>query len=58
VTSVVAAVRDLFGNTNGAPPTDSFPAQHPVLVSLLWCAAILAVFVPLAVRRYRAAASR
>jgi len=58
VTSVVTAVRDLFGNTNGAPPLDSFPAQHPILVSLAWCAAILAVFVPLAVSRYRAAATR
>ena len=53
ITSVVAAVRTLFGNTNGAPPLDNFPAQHPVLVSLLWSAALLVVFVPLSVRKYR-----
>ncbi len=55
ITSVVAAVRDLFGNTNGVPPADSFPSQHPLLVSVVWTAVILAVFVPLAVRKYRTA---
>jgi hypothetical protein len=27
--------------------------QHPVLYTLIWAAAIIAVFAPLAVRRYR-----
>ncbi len=58
ISSVVAAVRDLFGNAAGAPPMDSFPAQHPMLVSVLWSLALIAVFLPLAVRRYRSAASR
>jgi hypothetical protein len=30
-----------------------FPSQHPGLVTLLWVAAIIAVFGPLGVRRYR-----
>jgi ABC-2 type transport system permease protein len=58
ITSVVAAVRKLFGNSNGAPPLDNFPAHHPVGVSLAWSIVLLVVFVPLAVSRYRAAASR
>ena len=58
ITSVVAAVRDLFGNTNGVPPTDSFPSQHPLVVALGWTALILAVFVPLAVRKYRTATAQ
>ncbi|HEX6919875.1 MAG TPA: ABC transporter permease [Actinomycetes bacterium] len=58
ITSVVAAVRQLFGNTNGEPPLDNFPAQHPLAVSLIWIGVLLAVFVPLSVRKYRAAAAR
>ena len=36
------------------PSTDSFPSEHPFLLSVLWTIAILAVFAPLGVRRYRA----
>ncbi|MEZ5099642.1 MAG: ABC transporter permease [Thermoleophilia bacterium] len=53
LSSLVAATRDLFGNP-GAPASSSFPAEHPLLLSLLWTVALLAVFAPLAVRRYRA----
>jgi ABC transporter DrrB family efflux protein len=59
VSAVVQATRELFGNTNPAfPPPDVWPLQHPVLYSLLWVVIILAVFVPLAVRQYKRAASR
>jgi ABC-type multidrug transport system permease subunit len=59
ISSVVAAVRDLFGNIPpGYVPPDYWPLQHPIQSSLLWCAVILAVFVPLGVARYRHAASR
>jgi ABC transporter DrrB family efflux protein len=51
--SLVWAARDLFGNPNPAPD-GVFPAEHPVLMSLVWTAAFLAVFGPLAVQRYRA----
>ena len=51
ISAVAAALRDLFGN---APvPTDgAWPVTHPVAGSLAWCAVLLAVFMPLAVRRY------
>jgi len=59
VSAVVQATRELFGNTNPAfPPPDVWSLQHPVLYTLLWVVIILAVFVPLAVRQYKRAASR
>ena len=59
ITSVTTALRKLFGNTNEllAPPT-SWPDRHAIGLSVFWCLLILAVFVPLSVRRYRIAASR
>lgn len=52
VSSVAASCRDLWGNP-GAVPSDAFPAQHPVLVSLASTVVLLAVSVPLASRAYR-----
>ncbi len=43
--------RELFGNPN--PFTSGFPGQHPILMSLAWTTGLLAVFAPLAVRKYR-----
>jgi ABC transporter DrrB family efflux protein len=55
----VAACRQLFGNSSAALQTASaWPLQHPVLVSLLWCAVITAVFLPLAVARFRRTMTR
>ncbi|MEU8241035.1 ABC transporter permease [Actinoplanes missouriensis] len=55
--SVVAtACRQLWGNPVAA--SHSIPAQHPVLISVLMLAAIIAVAVPLAVRAYARAATR
>jgi ABC-2 type transport system permease protein len=50
VSAVAGACRELFGNPNPAGLTESFPAQHPVLVALLWSAAIIAICAPLASR--------
>jgi ABC transporter DrrB family efflux protein len=59
ISAVVAAVRELFGNVPpGYVAPDYWPLQNPVLASVLWCALILAVFMPLGVSRYRRAASR
>ena len=59
VSSVTQASRALFGNSAGVRLTShAWPIAHPVLYSLLWSAAILAVFVPLTVRRYAHAAAR
>jgi ABC-type multidrug transport system permease subunit len=58
VTCVVSAARDLFGNSDGGRPTGNFATQHPAAMSLIWSIGILAVFVPLAVRKYKKSASR
>lgn len=52
VSALTAATRQLWGNPNpfGA---SGFPAEHPVLLTLLWVAALLVIFVPLTIRRYR-----
>ena len=53
VSAVTAAARDLFGNPNPSATIDAWPMQHPVVASLLWSVAILAVFAPLATLLYR-----
>jgi ABC-2 type transport system permease protein len=57
VTALAQGLRELFGSPVGAPP-EAWPLQHPVLASLGWAAVLLAVFVPLSVRRYRAIGRR
>ncbi|MCV2459708.1 ABC transporter permease [Streptomyces sp. ICN988] len=51
ISAVTTALRDLFGNAP-VPEGAAWPVSHPVAGSLAWCAVLLAVFVPLAVRRY------
>ena len=57
ISSIVAASRILFGY-----PIDtsigSFPMQNPVLMSVIWIVLILAIFMPLAIRRFKVATSR
>ncbi|MDH6131197.1 ABC-2 type transport system permease protein [Kitasatospora sp. MAA4] len=48
--AVVAACRQLFGNPSA--PASAWPLQHPVVATLLWSAVLLAVFAPLAARKY------
>lgn len=58
ISSFVLAVRELFGNLPaGYDAGSSFPMQNPILMSLIWIAVILAVFIPLGISRYRRAAS-
>jgi ABC-2 type transport system permease protein len=52
VSAVTAAARDLFSNPNPSASIHIWPMQHPVLASLLWSAAIIAIFAPLAVALY------
>lgn len=52
VSAVVAASRELFGNP-GVVTSTAWPLQHPVVATLGWSLALLVVFVPLAVYRYR-----
>ncbi|MFF1743160.1 ABC transporter permease [Streptomyces mirabilis] len=51
ISAVTTALRDLFGNAP-VPHEGAWSVTHPVAGALTWCAVILAVFVPLAVRRY------
>jgi ABC-2 type transport system permease protein len=59
VSAVTQASRELFGNTNSAmPPPSAWSLEHPELYTLIWVVVILAIFVPLSVRRYQRAGSR
>jgi ABC-2 type transport system permease protein len=53
VSSLAAAIRTLFGNPTATPADAAWPLQHPVASGVLWCVAILAVVVPLAIAAYR-----
>jgi ABC transporter DrrB family efflux protein len=57
VSPTVAASRQLLGSP-ALTAQHAWPLQHPVVASLGWSLLILAVFVPLAIRRYRTASSR
>jgi ABC-2 type transport system permease protein len=57
ISAVALAVRDLFGNPVGHTG-DGFPSDHPVLLSVLYIAAITAVFSWLAVRKYQRTTGR
>jgi ABC-2 type transport system permease protein len=52
VSTLTAAIRELWGNPNPFA-AQGFPAEHPILLTLIWMAIIVAVFAPLGVRRYR-----
>jgi ABC transporter DrrB family efflux protein len=59
ISALALSLRDLWGNApEGLARGHGFPAEHPIILSLLWCALILAVFVPLAISRYRRATTR
>jgi ABC-2 type transport system permease protein len=59
VSAVVQAARELFGNVPpNFPVPSSLPLRHPVIATLIWCALILVIFVPLAIRQYAKAVSR
>jgi ABC-2 type transport system permease protein len=49
----VAATRTLFGNPVALPPDAPWPLQHPVAAALTWSVAILAISVPLCIRRFQ-----
>ena len=51
LSSTAAAARVLFGNPGWGG--DSWVAQHPLLMAVLWPLVITAVFAPLSVRRYQ-----
>jgi ABC transporter DrrB family efflux protein len=54
LSSTVAATRELFGNPGWS--SDSWIAQHSVLMAVVWPLVLTAIFFPLAVAKYRSAA--
>lgn len=54
VTAVAAAARELFGNPNPFAAEATFPAQHPVLLTVIYSLAIIVVAATLCTRRMRA----
>jgi ABC transporter DrrB family efflux protein len=57
ISAIVRALRELWGNV-GTVGGDSFPMRHPVPAAILWIVAILVVFAPLAIARYRRVTTR
>jgi ABC-2 type transport system permease protein len=54
VSTMVAACRELFGLENQFGATaGSFPSENPLATSLFYMVVIMAIFIPLSVRKYR-----
>jgi len=53
VSAVTSAARTLWHNPNPSESIPAWPMQHPIEASLLWCAALLVIFAPLATLLYR-----
>ncbi|MGD2101445.1 MAG: ABC transporter permease [Acidimicrobiia bacterium] len=59
VSAVTQAARELFGNIPaGTPEPTVWPLANPELYTLIWVAIIIAVFGPLAIRRYKRAQTK
>jgi ABC-2 type transport system permease protein len=54
VSTMVAACRQLFGLKNEFGATaNSWPSQHPLETSLLYMVVLMAIFIPLSIRKYK-----
>ncbi len=61
ISSLVLATRELFGNPTGYAPgaeTGYWSLDNPILYTVMTCALAIAIFAPLAVRKYRRASRR
>ena len=59
VSTMVAACRELFGLTNQFGATaGSFPSTHPLAMSMIYMVLIMAVFMPISIRKYIKAANK
>ena len=52
ISSLVQAMRELWGNVPPASADAAWPLQHPVLMTVAWSVLITAVVAPLAIRAY------
>jgi ABC transporter DrrB family efflux protein len=57
VSIMVEAVRDLFGNSDGAAGTQSWALEHSVVIAFAYGALLLMVMIPVSLRRLRARTS-
>jgi ABC-2 type transport system permease protein len=58
VSTMVAACRELFGLENQFGATaGSFPSEYPLITSLVYMVLVMAIFIPLSVRKYARAAN-
>lgn len=53
ISTLVVAVRELFGNPTAPVSHHVWPLEHAVIASLMWCVALIAITVPLTVARFR-----
>lgn len=59
VSALVQAARELFGNVpTGTPVSDVWSQQNPIATVLIGIAIVLAIFIPLAVNRFKKISSR
>jgi ABC-2 type transport system permease protein len=59
VSTMVAGCRELFGVINLFGVTaQSLPSREPIFMSLVYMALLMAVFIPLSVRKYKRSSSR
>ena len=54
VSVLTAAIRELFGNPTAPIAVQSWPLEHPVVASVVYCVVALAIVIPLSLRRYKA----
>jgi ABC-2 type transport system permease protein len=54
ISSLVQALRDLWGNGEPATAASAWPLHHPVLMTVVWSLALTAIFMPLALRAFAA----
>jgi ABC-type polysaccharide/polyol phosphate export permease len=53
ISTLAAAVRELFGNPTALPPDAPWPLHHAVASAVVACVAIIAVAAPLAIRAFQ-----
>lgn len=57
LSATVTAIRELFGNAGAEQVGTSWTAHNAMLLAVVYPVLIAAVFLPLAVRRYRTMAA-
>lgn len=53
ISSLVQAMRELWGNVPPVAADAAFPLQHPIVMTVVWCVGLTAVFAPLALRAFQ-----